>query len=232
MKKVFSILLILSVVIGCCASFGAAVVYKYGDWTLTVVSAAPDAAFGVQSYNGSDAEVTVPKDYGGYPITAITAYAFVGNTTLTKVTLSENITSIGDGAFMQCRNLTAVEIPDSVTEIGENAFSGCDDLVIYARNDSAAIEYAKENGVEYVRTNVVTFLLGDVDGDSEITIADVTLIQRYLCDLHVPDPKAVERCGDVNGDGLDIADAARIQRSIVGIPVSEPIGEPTEIVVD
>ena len=221
-----------AVVIATCASFGAAVVYKYDDWTLTVVSSAPEAAFGVQSYDGSDAEVTVPNDYGGYPITAINSYAFAGNTTLTKVTLSEGITKIGDGAFMQCRNVIAVEIPDSVTEIGESAFSGCNDLVIYARNDSYAIEYAKENGIEYVRTNVMTFLLGDVDGDGEITITDVSLIQRYLCDLPVPDPETVVRCGDINGDGVDVADATRIQRFIAGIPVSEPIGELVETVVD
>ncbi|MBQ6336115.1 MAG: leucine-rich repeat protein [Ruminococcus sp.] len=232
MKKVFSILLIIAILSVSCVSFGAATVYKYGDWTLSALTGLPDATFGVQSYGGSDAEVTVPNDYGGYPITAINSYAFAGNTTLTKVTLSEGITKIGDGAFMQCRNLIAVEIPDSVTEIGETAFSGCNNLVIYVKNNSYAIEYAKEKGVEYVRMNVVTFLLGDVDGDGEITITDVSLIQRYLCDLPVPDPEAVVRCGDINGDGVDIADATRIQRFIAGISVPEPIGELVETVVD
>lgn len=74
----------------------------------------------------------------------------------------------------------------------------------------------------------MTFLLGD----DEITITDVSLIQRYLCDLPVPDPEAVERFGDLNGDGLDISDATRIQRYLVGLTVSEPIGEPAEAVVD
>ena len=47
---------------------------------------------------------------------------------ITKVKISQGVTSIGEGAFMECEALTSIEIPDSVTEIGEGAFSGCEAL--------------------------------------------------------------------------------------------------------
>ena len=51
--------------------------------------------------------------------------AFSGCTSLTSVTIGNNLTSIGDGAFYDCTSLTSVVIPDSVTSIGSSAFYGC-----------------------------------------------------------------------------------------------------------
>ncbi len=53
---------------------------------------------------------------------------------------------------------------------------------------------------------------GDVDGDDEISIIDVTLIQRHLIDAVKLDDDAQER-GMVSGnDELSIIDATLIQR--------------------
>ena len=48
--------------------------------------------------------------------------------TLTSLTISNSVTSIGDEAFYNCSSLTSVAIPNSVTEIGEGAFLGCSGL--------------------------------------------------------------------------------------------------------
>ena len=45
-----------------------------------------------------------------------------------KITISENITSIGRGVFHVGIGITSITIPDSVTSIGEFAFSSCSDL--------------------------------------------------------------------------------------------------------
>ena len=45
-----------------------------------------------------------------------------------KVIISDNITSIGENAFQWCSSLTSIEIPVGVTSIGENAFQGCSSL--------------------------------------------------------------------------------------------------------
>ena len=53
---------------------------------------------------------------------------FNGCTSLTKVTFTDTVTSIGDYAFSGCTGLTEVTIPSSLTSIGDYAFSGCTGL--------------------------------------------------------------------------------------------------------
>lgn len=60
----------------------------------------------------------------GTDVTGIGAQAFSGSS-LTSMTISNRITSIGEYAFISCTNLTSVTIPDSVTSIGEYAFMDC-----------------------------------------------------------------------------------------------------------
>jgi len=59
MKRFISILTVITVLVFSCVSFGAASVYKYGDWTLTALNTDGDTAFGVRSYDGADAVVTL-----------------------------------------------------------------------------------------------------------------------------------------------------------------------------
>ncbi len=47
---------------------------------------------------------------------------------ITKVEISDGVTSIGDSAFIYCKGLISVTIPDSVTSIGDYAFNGCTNL--------------------------------------------------------------------------------------------------------
>ena len=47
---------------------------------------------------------------------------------ITKVVISDGVTSIGDDAFRGCSRLTSVTIPDSVTRIGHSAFNSCRSL--------------------------------------------------------------------------------------------------------
>lgn len=71
------------------------------------------------------------------------------------------------------------------------------------------------------------YLLGDVDDDGEITIYDVTAIQRILAEL-TPffdyDDNALVRA-DLSGQGMDIFCATQIQRYLVDLPVAYPVGE-------
>lgn len=50
------------------------------------------------------------------------------NSAFTKVTIGDNVKSIGKEAFLQCYKLKEVVIPESVTSIGVMAFSGCGQL--------------------------------------------------------------------------------------------------------
>ncbi len=47
------------------------------------------------------------------------------SSSLTNVTISDSVMSIGPWAFYNCSGLTSITIPNSVTSIGTNAFCGC-----------------------------------------------------------------------------------------------------------
>ncbi len=60
----------------------------------------------------------------------------------------------------------------------------------------------------------INCLRGDANGDGQITIADVTAIQRKLLSVSVTPFNA--EGADVDGKGLNLADAIWIQRYLVG----------------
>jgi len=61
-------------------------------------------------------------------VTSIGEYAFSDFVRLQSITIPNTVTSIGNYAFSDCSNLTSIIIPDKVTYIGNSAFSGCSAL--------------------------------------------------------------------------------------------------------
>ena len=60
-----------------------------------------------------------------------------------------------------------------------------------------------------------TALIGDVDGNGEVSIADATEIQKYLVQ-YVSFNEEQLKVSDTNGDGkVDIKDVTQIQKYIV-----------------
>lgn len=62
-----------------------------------------------------------------YTVTRIDHYALKNNT-LTKITLPEQLITIGFGAFRECYNLSEITIPEGTTNIEGEAFSFCQSL--------------------------------------------------------------------------------------------------------
>ena len=70
------------------------------------------------------------------------------------------------------------------------------------------------------------YILGDVDGDGEVTSLDATLIQRYDAGFNVPESFNLA-AADVDGDGnVTIIDVTIIQRYLAEMTVKFPVGEP------
>ena len=75
-------------------------------------------------------------------------------------------------------------------------------------------------------SSYVTDLLGDVDGDCEVTVLDATLIQRYDVQMISLSDEQLKRA-DVDADGeVCIIDASWIRRYDVGLKAPEGIGKP------
>ena len=55
-------------------------------------------------------------------------YAFADCTTLTKIIISNTMTSIGDYSFKQCSGLVGIQISSNITNIGIDSFMGCSNL--------------------------------------------------------------------------------------------------------
>ena len=71
------------------------------------------------------------------------------------------------------------------------------------------------------------YLLGDANGDSKVTINDVTIIQRYFAKLPLSISADTLIWGDVDGDGrLTIADATFIQRHLTNLRIPYDVGKP------
>lgn len=68
-------------------------------------------------------------------------------------------------------------------------------------------------------------ILGDVDGDNDVSIIDATCIQRHLASIPVSSYNEV--AADADGDNtITIIDATWIQRYLVGLDVPTGIGNP------
>ena len=82
----------------------------------------------ITRYEGDAAQVIIPAQIEGLPVTAISDNAFYFCSTLTAIDIPDSVTSIGEGAFSYCENLTEIVIPDGVAVISDSAFANCYNL--------------------------------------------------------------------------------------------------------
>ena len=92
--------------------------------------------------------------------------------------------------------------------------------VIYA----AAISFAAVSiGAGAVNTET-NYLRGDANGDSFVTIYDVTALQRHLANLELLSENNLT-AADIDVNGLDITDATNIQRYLAEYENVYNVGE-------
>ena len=81
---------------------------------------------------GSTGAVAIPnyvthkgKSYG---VISIGSEAFSGCSSMTSISIPDNVSNIGSEAFYNCSGITSLSIPVSVSKIGSKAFGGCYNL--------------------------------------------------------------------------------------------------------
>ena len=160
--------------------------------------------------------------------------AFSGCTSLSRLVIPDAIIDLGYQAFKKCGNLTDVTIGSSVLSLGIEVFHSCPNIAVvtcrsivppttpnpdcFTRTiyNKATLRVPAESYHDYKNSGIwpwfknmvgvdVNSVLGDVNGDKEVNLADVnTIIDVVLA------ADSVTVC-DVNGDGeVNIADVNAI----------------------
>ena len=95
---------------------------------------------------------------------------------LTSITLPNDLTTIGQYAFSSCSALTSINIPESVTSVGENVFQSCSSLTEPLYNSKLFVymprsfegSYTIPNGI----TTIVNYAFYDCQNLTEISIPE------------------------------------------------------------
>ncbi len=117
---------------------------------------------GLKSINGK-ATIVSKIIYKGVPYAVLEIEeAFKNCVSLTSVTISNSVTSIGSSAFYYCTSLTSITIPNCVTSIGGWAFDG----TAWYNNQPDGLVYAGKVAYKYK---------GTMPNGTQITIEDGTL---------------------------------------------------------
>ena len=82
----------------------------------------------IRECDKSAAEIKIPTEIDGLPVTSIGDGAFANCTALTSVSLPYTVDFIGVSAFSNCKSLKTINLPDYLKCIGNEAFSGCSSL--------------------------------------------------------------------------------------------------------
>lgn len=77
--------------------------------------------------SATDSEIEIASTVDGVPVTRTESMAFQ-KTYITKLTIGQNITSIGDQCFYQCTNLKNVIFSPNPINCGNRSFMGCTSL--------------------------------------------------------------------------------------------------------
>jgi hypothetical protein len=145
----------------------------------------------ITRYMGPGGAVTIPDTINGLAVTGIGDMAFSASS-LSTVSIGNNVSSIGLGAFAGCTSLSTLRIPDKVLSIGQSAFDSCLSLtnVIIGKGLTNLADLAL-----FHCTNLMAII---VDGDnSAFWSASGILFNRSQTKLLVFPPRAAAVYYDV-----------------------------------
>lgn len=200
------------------------------DMTAEQIAASPLAGATIHEYVGTDPEgtsatITLSRECteieAGFPYVVKFSGKNIVNPTFGTVYIPEHLRgeSIGNNRSFIRGTLVPVEL-----EAGDKSKLYWQDEHLYRPESATTVDafsfYFELDGTGY--DNVTTFnvdfgdrLLGDVNGDGAVNIADAVCIVNHV--VGKANSTFVEAAADVNNDGVvDIADAVKIVNLVVG----------------
>ena len=140
-----------------------------------------------------------------------------------NITLKDGITFLAEEALLECR-LNSITIPKSVVNVDNMSIGFYFDefydcyfksvrIIINGYAGTDAERYANKLGFKFV--DISNGIPGDVSGDGELSVTDVTDIQRYVAKSVDFTPQQLS-AADFNSDGvININDATAVQYALV-----------------
>mgnify|MGYP004603720391 CR=1 FL=1 len=179
----------------------------YQDLVYRVDKTESDTYCTIESYEGNATEVVIPGEINGYPVKKIDDRAFEGCTSITKVSISENVESLGNGSFSGCSNLKILELPSTLQSLGgTNEFSNEPIEQVIFPNGS---KYGRfENNAFIMNNKLVKYCGGDQDEyivpEGVLVIGSGAFRNCKLSSVRIPE--SVYVIGNGSFENMDLKD--------------------------
>lgn len=152
MKRIITVLLLVSVLCFCFASCGSTdLSFLSGNTELSYEILDEEAVVTAVPNKSIVTEIIIPDEYEGFPVTQIAKFAAVNLEYVTKVTIGKNVETISDWAFGNSKKITAFEVDD------ENPYI-CDvDGVIFTKDMKSLLFYPPQGGNESENNKTISY---------------------------------------------------------------------------
>ena len=170
--------------------------------------------------------ISLEEIYVPGSVATVPDHAFHGCHSVKTLTFGEGVKKIESTAALNSFSIEKITIPKSVTEIGEYALGYYYyhpnyvpfTPTFYVYNNTAGLEYAKNNGFDYViidGAETTDFLLGDVNSDGTVNSSDASAVLAEYSAIQTGGASTLsaeqKKAADVNADSkIDSTDASKI----------------------
>lgn len=163
------------------------------------------------------------------------AYSYVAG--LTELRIPSNVTALAGVSVFSCGDLRSVVLPAELTTIGHQSFDYCDSLktvkvgmtvppsitqrtfnsrtyaTLYVPTGCREAYLAADYWKEFKQ--IVEFCDGDVNGDAQLDVADITLLVNIVTGYDAP--HEIRLAADIDGDGeVTTADVELLVKRLLG----------------
>ena len=163
------------------------------------------------------------------------AYSYVAG--LTELRIPSNVTALAGVSVFSCDDLRSVVLPAELTTIGHQSFDYCDSLktvkvgmtvppsitqrtfnsrtyaTLYVPTGCKEAYLAADYWKEF--NQIVEFCDGDVNGDAQLDVADITLLVNIVTGYDAP--LEIRLAADIDGDGeVTTADVELLVKRLLG----------------
>lgn len=143
MKRIITVLLLVSVLCFCLASCGSGNIdFLSGNTDISCEINDGQASVTAVPNKSIVTEIVIPDEYEGVPVTGINKFAAVNLEYVTKITIGKNVKDISDWAFGNSKKITAFEVDE------ENPYICAVDGVLYTKDMKTLLFYPPARGVK------------------------------------------------------------------------------------